>query len=39
MFYNGQTRGNVIFSLRVADADHIQISYSKGGQLALRRCA
>ena len=39
MFYNGQTRGNVIFSLRVADADHIQINYSKGGQLTLRRCA
>jgi hypothetical protein len=39
MFYNGQTRGNVIFSLRVADTDHIQINYSKGGRLTLRRCA
>ena|SRR5215468_1306286 len=38
LFYNGQTQGNVIFSLRVADTDHIQINYSKGGQLTLRRC-
>jgi hypothetical protein len=38
-FYNGQTWGNVIYALRVADADHVQIDYAKGGHFALRRCA
>ena len=35
MFYNGQTRGNVIFSLRVADADLFQARPAHAAPLRL----
>jgi hypothetical protein len=38
-FYNGQTWGNVSYSLRVPDPDHIEITYARGGVLRLRRCS
>jgi hypothetical protein len=38
-FYDGQTWGNVIYTLRLPDPDHIQINYVKGGAFNLRRCA
>jgi hypothetical protein len=38
-FYNGQTWGNVNYTLRLPDPDHIEINYVKGGMLKLRRCA
>jgi hypothetical protein len=37
-FYNGQTWGNVLYTLSLADPDHIQINYVKGGVFTLRRC-
>jgi hypothetical protein len=38
-FYNGQTWGNVSYTLRVPDADHIEINYATGGTFKLRRCS
>jgi hypothetical protein len=37
-FYNGQTWGNVSYTLRLPDADHIEINYATGGMFKLRRC-
>ena len=37
-FYNGQTWGNVNYTLRLPDPDHIEITYVKGGS-SLRRCS
>jgi len=37
-FYNGQTWGNVLYTLSLPDPDHIQINYATGGALTLRRC-
>ena len=38
-FYNGQTWGNVNYTLRLPDPDHIEIAYVTGGIFKLRRCA
>jgi hypothetical protein len=38
-FYNGQTWGNVNYTLSLPDPDHIEINYVKGGMFKLRRCA
>jgi hypothetical protein len=38
-FYNGQTWGNVNYTLRLPDPDHIEITYVKGGIFKLRRCS
>jgi hypothetical protein len=38
-FYNGQTWGNVNYTLRLTDPDHIEITYVKGGIFKLRRCS
>ena len=38
-FTNGQIRnGNVIYTLRMVDADHIELNMQRGGMLKLQRC-
>jgi len=38
-FTNGQIRnGNVIYTLRMVDADHIEMNMQRGGTLKLQRC-
>lgn len=36
--YNGQVRGHVDYTLRIIDADHIELAFSLGGETLLRRC-
>jgi hypothetical protein len=38
-FYNGQTWGDIVYTLGVRDSDHIEINYAKGGTFKLRRCS
>jgi hypothetical protein len=38
-FFNGQTRGNVIYTLRIVDDDHVELYLSPSGKtIKLRRC-
>jgi hypothetical protein len=39
LFSNGQVRnGSVNYTLRLVDADHIEMNMSPGGMLKLQRC-
>jgi hypothetical protein len=37
-FFNGQTRGRMLYVLKLRDADHIALQ-TRGGTIRLRRCA
>jgi len=38
-FFTGQTRGQVSYTLRMIDADHIELALATGAIIRLRRCA
>jgi hypothetical protein len=38
-FFTGQIRGNVYYTLRPIDADHLELTLATGATILLRRCA
>lgn len=36
--FNGQVRGHVDYTLRLIDADHLEIMFANGSRILLRRC-